>query len=109
MPCDSRISIPLELDGARLEVLVEAMRRLGFQRSGEQMTWYKGGTLTVAAIAGHLTVVTRSLQEAEALKAQIRRETSKVIVEQAARKQGWALKWTAENRAEVARQTYGGR
>ena len=106
MPCFNVVEIKLELDAARIAVLHEAMERLGYKREGERQLWRKLG-VSVALLGGRLTVIGRIAAGLEEIRSRILMETSKVIVHQAAKINGWQVRWTADNRAQVIRGGHG--
>jgi hypothetical protein len=106
MPCDSRITIELKLDPARLEVLAAAMKTLGYEAKGAQEWWAPG---TVVRLSGTDLQISAG-QDAPAIRGEIQRATSVEVVKAAAARNGWQLNWLAGGnglKAEAVKMTYG--
>ena|SRR3972149_5107364 len=104
MPCDSVITIKTTLDKSRVGVLGEALYTLGFLRVGNQMAWRRGYETVELGHGGSLAIEARNPEQ---LQTDILRETSKVIVETAAVRNGWRLAWTGQGKVTATKQTYG--
>lgn len=103
MPCNSRITVQLKLDKARIEVLDKAMKALGFVQNGP-LSWASGGT--VVSLDGNQLGIT-GRYGVDALRQQIQRATSAEVVKAAAARNGWKLTWLQDGtKAEATRITY---
>jgi len=105
MPCDSIVTMTLDLDKVHRVVLGEALTSLGFLARYEGQYWQRGSTDVQVLADGR--VVVRSATAG--MEAEIRRACSAVIVKAAAAKNGWSLRWTAAGKATAVKQTYGTR
>jgi hypothetical protein len=104
MPCDTITTLNLVLDPTRVAVLDEAMKKLGFASAGER-TWTRYGTSVT--LEGNDLRITGGSWEAQRLKERVVKATSTVIVEKAAKRNGWQLKWLSDGKAVASRTTYG--
>lgn len=108
MPCDSQITITMELDKARAEVLDDAMKTLGFRKSAVDGSWVRNDGITAwRSQSGFQVTGSRYGFDQERIKSEIMRATSTEIVKRAAAKNGWQLRTTGESRFQAVRMTYG--
>ena len=104
MPCDSRITISLELDAARIEVLAAALKNLGF---AENYAGYIREGVKVRLVGKELVISAPYGVDVNAIRSEIQVATSKEIVNRASVKFNWRINWTANNKAEASKITYG--
>lgn len=110
MPCDTRTTVSVALAAADRELLFQALMALGWQprEAGGLIQVYVPNVGAVTITGDKLNIRTYSYlaseQKAEELANQIRRAYSVEVVKSQAKKFGWQLKQTSDNKFKAIRR-----
>ncbi len=110
MPCDSRVTINVKLSASDRNLLFQALIGLGWQPreiAGTIQCYVPNvGTMSISGdnlqISGY--AYTGAEKQAEELANKIRRAYSTEVVKSQAKKFGWQLKQTSENKFKAIRR-----
>jgi len=110
MPCDSRVTVSVNLSAADRELLFKVLMGLGWQprEISNMIQVYVPEFGAVTITGGKLNIGTYSYlaseAKAEELANKIRRAYSAEVVKSQAKKFGWQLKQTADNKFKAIRR-----